>query len=63
MAKDLRKLIRALEQQGARVVRGGGNHYKVFRGPQLVATMSSSPGDHRSYKNTLGQLRRGGFNV
>ncbi|MFE3202207.1 type II toxin-antitoxin system HicA family toxin [Embleya sp. NPDC059237] len=60
-AKDIKKLIKALEAQGFTVVRTKGNHYKVYKGGRLITTLPFTPSDHRSILNCIAVLRRAGF--
>ena len=58
---DMRKLIKALEEQGFEVATSKGGHYLVLLEGRRVATLSGTPSDTRSGKNGLAQLRRAGF--
>lgn len=59
---DLRKLLKALEEQGFSVERTKAGHWLV-RNPEgrAVATIAGTASDHRSMKNALAYLRRAGF--
>jgi len=59
---DLRKILKALEEQGFTVERTKGGHWLV-RNPEgrAVATIAGTTSDHRSMRNVLTYLRRAGF--
>lgn len=64
MDKDLKKLRKLLESQGARIVekKSGWMIYPPDkeRGAVMIHLTNS---DHRSLKNARSELRRSGFNV
>lgn len=59
--KDLRKILRALEDQGFEVTRTAKGHWIVRKDGRRVTTFSGSPADPRSYPNSLAAARRAGF--
>lgn len=60
-AKDIRVLIRTARRQGFEVEPTHGGHWK-FRSPTGVLVFAAStPGDCRSFQNTLQQLKRAGY--
>ncbi len=60
---ELRKLLKLAKQQGWEVGKTKKNH-TVFTGPDGQRVVSpSTPSDHRSMKNTVGELRRHGMEV
>lgn len=61
MEKDLRKIVKALREQGFEVERTQRGHYEVRRDGRKVATFSGTPSDRRSWKNSLARVRRAGF--
>lgn len=62
MNKDLRKLVKALKEQGFTVEVGKKNPHPIVRkGGRRIATLSSTPSDNRSWKNDIADLRRAGF--
>lgn len=61
MKKDLRKLTKALEEQGFTVRVSRRGHILVFNADGLVATFSGTPSDWRSLKNSMAALKRAGF--
>lgn len=61
MNKDLKKLTKALEDQGFSVRVSKRGHILVFNADGLVATFSGTPSDWRSLKNSMAALRRAGF--
>lgn len=62
MASDLRKVLRAAEEQGWRVERGKKGQYKLYSpdGEGMV-TLHQSHSDHRALKNAISIMRRYGF--
>jgi hypothetical protein len=63
--KDWTRIIRLAEAQGWTVVRTKGNHIRFIpadKTQQMVHT-PSTPSDHRSFKNSLAQLRKSGLQV
>lgn len=61
MKKDMKKLTKALEDQGFRVRISKRGHILVFNTKGLVATFSGTPSDWRSLKNSMADLKRAGF--
>lgn len=61
MDKDLRKIIKALKKQGFEVEITKRGHVRVFKDGHKVATFSGTPGDWRSLKNSLSDVKRLGF--
>lgn len=64
MTKDVRELVRKLEQQGWRIDTTG-RHVKCYppdRSRQMVV-LPSTPSDHRSLRNAVAMLRRSGANL
>jgi len=61
MNKDLRKIAKALEDQGFEVVVTTKGHLKVLSGGRVVAVFAGTPSDRRSWKNALSDARRAGF--
>lgn len=61
MDKDLKKIVKALREQGfdVKVTRKG--HLTVTRDGRLVTTFSGTASDWRSMKNALSHARRAGF--
>lgn len=61
MNKDLKRIQKSLHAQGftTRVTKKG--HLLVMKDGALVTTFSGTPGDHRSWKNSLAYARRAGF--
>lgn len=62
MPKEYKEIIRELERQGWRLVRGT-RHWKAFPPDKKkpMVTIPGTPSDYRSIKNTIAQLRRSGF--
>lgn len=61
MDKDMRKIIRALEDQGFEVTVTKRQHIVVTRDGQMIATFSGTASDWRSIRNGLAPLKRAGF--
>lgn len=61
MDKEMRRLIKALEDQGFEIIRTKRGHIKVRRDGRVIATLSSTPSDWRSLRNGIAYLRRAGF--
>lgn len=62
MNKELRPVVKALEDQGFTVVQSTRNHYKVYNAKgRLVGTLASTPSDVRSMRNAIAYLRKAGF--
>ena len=61
MKKEIRQLIRQLNQQGFDVRTTRRGHYLVSRNGRVVAGIPGTPSDWRSMKNTRSELRRAGF--
>jgi hypothetical protein len=62
MGNDIRKLLKAAENQGFTVERTAKNHWLIRNADGLaVATVASTPSDHRTWANTLARLRRAGL--
>lgn len=57
---NAKRIVRSAVKQGWRVRHG---RHLVFYAPdgKSMVVMSATPGDHRSYKNALAQMRRAGF--
>lgn len=60
---EWKRLRKRLVAQGLRVEHGKSNHFKVFRGNELISTMPHSAGGGRGYRNQIADLRRKGINV
>ena len=59
-SKDLKRLVKTIEQQGYTVVKAGSGHLKIKNETGgTVYTLPSTPGkNNRSMQNTISQLRR-----
>lgn len=59
---DVRLLLEAAWAQGAWVVLGGNDHFKIFpdNGNRMVP-IPQTPSDYRTLKNKRAQLRRAGI--
>lgn len=61
MDKDLKKIVKALEQQGFEVERTKKGHIAVYREGRFVAMFAGTASDWRSIKNGLAAVKRAGF--
>lgn len=61
MDKELRQIVKALEEQGFEVRVTSKQHLMVWRNGKPAATISGTPSDWRSRRNGLAQLKRFGF--
>lgn len=61
MDKEMRKIVRALEDQGFEVTTTRRGHLMVSRDGAVIATFSGTASDWRSIRNGLAPLRRAGF--
>lgn len=61
MDKDLRKIVRALEDQGFEVTVTKRGHVIVTRDGEVITTFSGTASDWRSIRNGLAHARRAGF--
>lgn len=61
MGNDMRKVLKALEEQGFTVTRLSSGHFEVRLDGRRVATLAGTGSDHRGFRNALSYLRRAGF--
>jgi hypothetical protein len=67
MDKDLRKLLKAIEDAGYVVVPTKGRHFAVYTAAdnpedrEWLTTFAGTPSDFRSHLNSLRPLKRRGF--
>lgn len=61
MDKDLKKIVKALQQQGFTVEVTKNQHVMVFQDGRLVVTFSGTASDWRSMRNSIAAARRAGF--
>ena len=61
MDKDLRKIVKALKNQGFTVDITARGHIVVTRDGALISTFSGTASDWRSVRNGLAPLKRAGF--
>ena len=61
MDKDLRKIVKALRDQGFDVEITSKQHVIVSCEGRLIATFSGTASDWRSIRNGLAPLKRAGF--
>ena len=61
MHKDLKKIVEALEDQSFEVTPTARGHQVVRKDGARITTFSGTPGDGRSWKNSLAACKRAGF--
>lgn len=61
MNKELKKIRKALEEQGFDTTVTKNGHLRVFLNGIWVTTFSGSPSDWRAYRNALAAAKRAGF--
>ena len=61
MKKELKKLVAQMEAQGFDCEVLGSGHVVVRKDGLRVTTFAGSPSDGRSWKNSLGHVKRAGF--
>jgi tryptophanase len=62
MNREVKRLVRALEAQGIRVVKRHGGHIAVYA-PDGLVFMAATPSDYRAHRNDLARLRRHGVDL
>ena len=60
-SKELRKLHKQLVAQGFEVQRSNRGHLVVLLNGVRITTVSGTPSDYRSWKNSMAYLKRAGF--
>ncbi|QHB37398.1 hypothetical protein I5G58_gp096 [Mycobacterium phage BirdsNest] len=63
--KDVRELLRRIEEAGGEVrpSRSKTGHWKVYKAGVLIGSLAGTPSDWRGLKNALAQLRRAGLDI
>lgn len=61
LSKDTRKLVKEVERQGWRVEDRGQRWLCFSPNGHTIVTIHKTPSDHRAIRNTLSELRKGGF--
>lgn len=61
MDKELKALVKALEQQGFTTRRTTKGHVMVSLNGRVITVFAGTPSDHRSWRNSLAPLKRAGF--
>ena len=61
MHKDLRKIAKALREQGFDVEISKRGHMLVSKDGHVVAVFAGTPSDWRSMKNSIADAKRAGF--
>ncbi|WKN47169.1 hypothetical protein [Nocardioides sp. Arc9.136] len=61
MDKDMKKVVKALEQQGFEVRTTKKMHIVVYRDGRFVCAFAGTPSDWRGLKNGIAAARRAGF--
>ena len=61
---DPKKLRKKLKEHGLRIVTGNGKHDKIVNEHgKFIGPWPGSPGDHRSLKNLISDLRKKGYDL
>ena len=61
MDKEMRKMAKALEQQGFDVKVTKRGHISVSKDGRFVVVFAGTPSDWRSMRNALAAMKRAGF--
>lgn len=61
MNKDLKKIIKALQEQGFEVTTTKKGHIAVYRDGRFVVMFAGTASDWRGLKNGIAAARRAGF--
>lgn len=61
MHKELKNIVRELEAQGFEVEQTSKGHQLVRKDGVRITTFAGTPGDGRSWKNSLAHCKRAGF--
>lgn len=61
MDKDLRKVVKALKEQGFEIEVTTKGHVRVSRNGKPVVTFSGTASDWRALRNGIAAARRAGF--
>ncbi|WP_036828690.1 hypothetical protein [Phycicoccus jejuensis] len=61
MDKEMRKIAKALEQQGFDVKVTKRGHISVSKDGRFVVVFAGTPSDWRSMRNALAAMKRAGF--
>jgi hypothetical protein len=59
--REMEQLLRAAENSGWRIERGGHGHKAFSPDGITVVSIHSTPRDYRTFKNIRAKLRRGGL--
>lgn len=60
--KEVRKLVKALREQGWRVEETRKGHFQAFAPSGVgIVTIPGTPSDHRAMRNVMADLRRFGY--
>lgn len=58
MHKDVKQYLRNLQRNGFVVKRTRSSHWKVYYNTTYIATVPSTPSDHRSLENTKKRVEK-----
>lgn len=61
MNKELKAIVKALNNQGFETIVRKNGHVAVFKDDDYVATFGGTPSDYRGWRNSLSKCRRRGF--
>jgi len=60
--KEIRKLVKSLQEQGWRVDQLKSGHYRAYSpSGKGIVHIAGTPSDHRDLANTLARLRKLGY--
>ena len=60
--KEIRKLVKSLQQQGWRVEQLKSGHYRAYAPDgENIVHIAGTPSDHHAMGNTLARLRKLGY--
>jgi hypothetical protein len=61
MKKELKVIVKALNEQGFETLVRKNGHVAVFLGREYIAEFGGTPSDYRGWKNSLARCKRRGF--
>jgi hypothetical protein len=62
--KDMKAILEIIEAQGFTIVKSRGtSHFKVMIPGSWPISIPGTPGEGRSWQNTIAELRRAGINI
>jgi len=61
MRKELKRIVKALEDQDFQVEEQANGHVRVYKDGVWVTTFAGTPSDRRSWLNSMAPAKRLGF--